>query len=199
MGRAVFQLRRSLHQDDEQQQRMMFTSPQQTDRIIYLSGDVDEQSILSVTAQLFSYAAQDCRPIHLVISTYGGCVDEMFSLYDAIQFLPCPVYTIGLGKIMSAGVLLLACGAPGHRQIGENARVMIHSIRGACVGNVFDIINETEEMKNVQSRMNEFLAKHTKMSKQDVEKIMSSGRDRYVSADEALKLGIVDNIVRAKV
>src|SRR4051812_38599097 len=91
-------------------EQIILPSLQSNDRIVYLSGEVNEHTIANVIVQLLSMANQSNKPIHLVVSTYGGSVDEMFSLYDAIKFLPCPVHTIGLGKIMSAGVLLLASG-----------------------------------------------------------------------------------------
>jgi ATP-dependent Clp protease protease subunit len=81
------------------------------ERIIYLSGEVNEHSIAQVIAGIVILANQDNRaPITLLVSTYGGSVDEMFSLYDVIKHVSCPIHTIGLGKVMSAGVLLLASG-----------------------------------------------------------------------------------------
>lgn len=180
-------------------EQLMGPSMEQNDRIVYLSGVIDEQVITQVSSQLFMLAGQDpSRAIQLVISTYGGYIDEMFSLYDTIQLLPCPVHTIGLGKIMSAGVLLLACGAKGERQIGPNARVMIHSIRGGVEGNIFEIINSTDEMKRHQHLLVDLLVKHTTMSKEQVDKFMKAGYDCYVTAQEAINLGIVDRITPTK-
>lgn len=180
-------------------EQLVTGAPQRTDRIVYLSGDINEQSISNVSAQLFSMAGMDSvQPIHLVVSTYGGFIDEMFGLYDAMQFLPCPVYTIGLGKIMSAGVLILAAGKKGHRQIGANARVMIHPVSGGAGGNVFEVINETEEMKRMQRSMCDLLIECTKMTKSQVDKFMKAGHDCYITPQEAVNLGIVDNIVTSK-
>ena len=122
----------------------------ESERIVYLSGDVNEHSISSVITTLLSLANQDSKtPINLIVSTYGGSVDEMFSLYDVMKFLPCPVHTVGLGKIMSAGVLLMSAGKKGKRSIGKNTRVMIHPISSGNFGSVIEMINEVDELKRM--------------------------------------------------
>ena len=164
-------------------------------RLVVLHGDVNESSISLVVAQLLHLASLNRNPIHLVISTYGGSVDEMFTLYDTINFLPCPVHTIALGKVMSAGVLLLASGAKGHRMIGKNARVMIHPISGGAGGNVFEVMNESKEHKRMQDQMVDAIVKETKATKTEIEKIMKSGHDFYLLPEQAVKMGIVDKII----
>lgn len=164
-------------------------------RLVVLHGDVNESSISMVVAQLLHLASQNHKPIHLVISTYGGSVDEMFTLYDTIKFLPCPIHTIALGKVMSAGVLLLASGAKGHRMIGKSARIMIHPVSGGAVGNIFEVINDTKEQKRLQDQMVNAIVKETKTSKLKIETIMKTGHDVYLLPDEAIKLGIVDKII----
>lgn len=164
-------------------------------RIVYMAGDVDENSISQVIAHMLGLATVDDKPIQFVISTYGGAVDEMFSLYDVIKFLPCPINTIGLGKIMSAGVLLLAAGQKGKRLLGQNSRLMIHPISGGTRGNIFEVMNETTEMKRMQDLMTDLLRKETKMSKAEIDKIMKAGHDHYITPDQALKYGIVDKII----
>jgi ATP-dependent Clp protease, protease subunit len=164
-------------------------------RIVVLHGDVNEHTISALIVQLLQLANQNHNPIHLVVSTYGGSVDEMFSLYDAIKFLPCPVRTVALGKVMSAGVLILAAGEKGHRMIGRSARIMVHSMQGSISGNVFDLINETEECKRLQALMVDALLAETKMTKKQIDGIMYEKIDRYIPAVEAIKLGIVDKII----
>lgn len=164
-------------------------------RIVVLHGDVNEHTISHVVVQLLQLANQNHKPIHLVISTYGGSVDEMFSLYDTIKFLPCPVHTIALGKVMSAGVLLLASGVKGKRLIGRSARIMIHPISGGLYGNVFEAMNEVKEHTRLQNLMTDALLKETKMSREEIEKIMKAGHDYYLTPEEAIKMGIVDGYV----
>lgn len=164
-------------------------------RIVVLHGDVNEHTISNVITQLLQLANINKNPIHLVVSTYGGSVDEMFSLYDTIKFLPCPVHTIALGKVMSAGVLLLASGEKGKRLIGKSARIMMHPVSGGVHGNIFEVLHETKEHKRLHDLMVEALQKETKMNKNEIQKIMSAGHDFYITAEEAIKLGIVDRLV----
>jgi len=166
-----------------------------TARIVVLAGDVNEQSITIVVAQLLHLASQNNKPIHLIISTYGGSVDEMFTLYDTIKFLPCPIHTVALGKVMSAGVLLLASGAKGHRMIGRSARLMVHPVSGGAGGNIFEVINDTKEMKRQQNQMIEAIVKETGSSRHEIERLMKVGHDVYIQPQEAIRLGIVDKII----
>ena len=168
------------------------------DRLVVLHGEVNEHSISNVIVQLLHLANQNHRPIHLVISTYGGSVDEMFSLYDTIKFLPCPVHTIALGKVMSAGVLLLASGVKGKRMIGSSARIMIHPISGGVLGNVFEAMNEMKEFERLQTLMVSALINETQMKKEEIDKLMKAGHDFFLTPQQAVKVGIVDKIIGNK-
>lgn len=197
MGRSTFD-NKSRHapvNNGEGYEQVVMAQQADHSRIVSLHGDVNEHTISMIIAQLLQLANVSKKPIHLVVSTYGGSVDEMFSLYDTIKFLPCPVHTIALGKVMSAGVLLLASGEKGKRLIGKSARIMMHPVSGGAYGNIFEVLNETKEHTRLQSLMVETLAKETKMSKADIEKIMKAGHDYYITAEEAINLGIVDKIV----
>jgi len=165
------------------------------DRLVVLHGEVNELSISNVIVQLLHLANQNHRPIHLVISTYGGSVDEMFSLYDTIKFLPCPVHTIALGKVMSAGVLLLASGVKGKRMIGKSARIMIHPISGGLIGNVFEAMNEMKEFERLQELMVSALMSETKLTKENIDKLMKAGHDFFLTPEQAIEMGIVDKII----
>jgi ATP-dependent Clp protease, protease subunit len=196
MGRSINK-KDVTHNDDGAPEIIMVNAGSSAnDRIVFLSGDVNEHSISSVITQLISLANHNSQaPIHLVVSTYGGSVDEMFSLYDAIKFLPCPVYTIALGKVMSAGVLLLAAGDKGKRMIGRNARIMMHPVSGGALGNVFEILNDAKEIQRQYSSMLNAMVKETTMSREDIERVMKMGHDYFVTPSEAIKLGIVDKII----
>lgn len=162
-------------------------------RIIMLAGEVDEVPITITIAHIFNLAKQDkSKPIHLVINTYGGVVDDMLALYDAMQFVPCPIYTLGLGKIMSAGIFLLAAGEQGHRQIGRNARCMYHMMYGPSDGTILDHENEIEEHRRMQAQLNGILHKHTKLKKPILDEWMNAKRDIYITPEDAIKHGIVD-------
>lgn len=164
-------------------------------RIVFLYGEVTEESIAQNIFQLLHLAGLNNKPIYLVVSSYGGSVDEMFSLYDTIKFLPCPVHTVALGKIMSAGVLLLAAGAKGQRMMGKSARLMIHPISGGAWGNVFEVVNATNEHVRLQKQLVDNLIQQTSMTEKTIEKIMRSGHDYFMTPEEALKFGIIDRII----
>lgn len=164
-------------------------------RIVYLHGNVDEESICEVQKEIITFASKATSPVTLVISTYGGAIDEMFSLYDVMNFVPCAIRTVGLGKIMSAGVLLLAAGEKGSRTIGPNARVMLHSLTSGFYGNVFEFANETDELQRVQSKWVDLIVKHTKMTRDDVIAKMDKKVDQFITAEEAVSLGIADKIL----
>lgn len=182
------------HQALEQLEQLV-NQASDTVRIIMLHGEVNETSIAQVIAQLLHLASINHKPINLVISTYGGAVDEMFSLYDTIKFLPCAVHTIALGKVMSAGVLLLATGEKGRRLVGRSARIMIHPMSCGVYGNIFEIDNQNREVKRLQDLMVECLVRETRMSKDQINKIMKKGHDYFLTPDQAIKLGIVDKVV----
>ncbi len=166
-----------------------------SERIVYLSGEVSEQSIAHVIATIIALANQDpVSPIKFIVSTYGGSVDEMFSLYDVMKYVPCPVHTIAIGKVMSAGVLLLASGSKGNRLIGKSTRLMIHPLSAGMEGTVFQMENELKESARMQLLMENLLLDETKMSKAQLTQLMKKGHDAYVTAKDAVKLGIVDAI-----
>lgn len=180
----------------DEYQEFQIHSRNNADRILYLSGDVTEFSISTIISEMLTLANESpTKPIYLVISTYGGSVDEMFSLYDTMKFLPCPVYTIGLGKVMSAGVLLLSSGKKGKRMIGKHARVMMHPISGGTYGTIFDVLHESKEFMRLQNLMTKCLEKETKMSKEKIEEIMKFGNDFYLDPEQAVEFGIVDSII----
>lgn len=176
-------------------EQMVMAQQPENSRIVVLHGDVTEHTISTVIVQLLHLANLNRKPIHLVVSTYGGSVDEMFSLYDTIKFLPCPVHTIALGKVMSAGVLLLAAGVKGKRLIGRSARVMIHPVSSGAYGNVFEMVNESKEATRLHDLMVESLSKETKMTREQINKLMHAGHDFYLTPADAIKHGIVDKVV----
>jgi ATP-dependent Clp protease protease subunit len=173
----------------------MFGKGRSESRTVYLTGDITEDSIAEVQQQILDLAAESKEPIYLVVSTYGGVVDEMFSLYDVMNFVRSPIYTIGLGKIMSCGSLILANGKKGHRMLGKSARIMIHSLSGGSYGNYFQILNDAEEMKRQQEMYTSIMSDLTKMSKQQLTDILETKVDKYITGEEAVKLGIVDKLI----
>lgn len=199
MGRSTFEARSSVggsqHASFDGFEQLISGQQPDNSRIVVLHGDVNEHTVSNIIVQLLHLASLNHTPIHLVVSTYGGSIDEMFSLYDTIKFLPCPVHTIALGKVMSAGVLLLASGTKGKRLIGGSARIMMHPVSGGVYGNVFEVLNDSREHRRLHELLVRTLVKETKMKAEQIQKIMRAGHDFYVTPGEAINLGIVDKIV----
>ena len=137
------------------------------------------------------------KPVEFYISTYGGNADDMFALYDIMRQVEAEteIHTIGMGKVMSAGVLLLAAGTKGHRRIGKNCRVMIHSVVAGSHGNLYNLLNEMEAVELQQKMYINCLVEETKMTKKDIKNMLERKVNVYLSAEEAVELGIADIIV----
>ena len=122
---------------------------------------------------------------------------EMFAIYDTMRMIreECEIQTIGLGKVMSAGVLLLAAGNKGSRKIGKNCRVMIHSVIGGQHGPVHNLENELEEVKWIQEQYIDALKEETNMTKKYIKKLLERKVNVYLTAKEAVELGIADEVV----
>ncbi len=137
------------------------------------------------------------KPVEFYISTYGGNADDMFALYDIMRQVETEteIHTIGMGKVMSAGVLLLAAGTKGKRRIGKNCRVMIHSVVAGSHGNLHNLLNEMEAVEHLQKTYINCLVKETNMTKKDIKNMLERKVNVYLSAEEAVELGIADIIV----
>ena len=138
-----------------------------------------------------------CEPFELIISTFGGSAFEMLGIYDMMKQVreDCDIKTLGIGKVMSAGVLLLAAGTKGQRRIGANCRVMIHSVIGGSHGAIHDLENEMEEIKWMQERYIKILAQETKMTERYIKGLLKKKINVYLDAEKAVELGIADIIV----
>jgi len=173
-------------------------------RVIGLFSDVHEEKIAElVHALLFLDKTNDGvpeekrQPIEFYLSTYGGNADDMFALYDLMKKVQTQteINTIGLGKVMSAGVLLLAAGTKGKRKIGRNCRVMIHSVIAGNHGSLHSLINEMEAVEQLQEMYTAALIEETKMTRSRLKKMLERKVNVYLSAEEAVKLGIADIII----
>jgi len=136
------------------------------------------------------------QPIDFIVSSHGGLAADMFSVYDVIRELRdrTPIHTKGIGKVMSAGVLLLAAGTKGERRIGKYCRVMIHGVMAGQHGYLADVENEFKETRAIQRMYVQALAAETNMTEAYVRKLMNKKTNVYLDAEEAVKLGIADII-----
>ena len=139
---------------------------------------------------------QECE-IEMFISTPGGNADDMFAIYDVMRLVKdeCDIKVTGVGKVMSAGVLLLAAGTKGKRRIGKNCRVMIHSVIGGVHGGFYNVENEMDEIRWVQTQYIKMLASETDMSQAQLKKMLQRKVNVYLSAEEAVEMGIADIVV----
>jgi ATP-dependent Clp endopeptidase proteolytic subunit ClpP len=137
------------------------------------------------------------KPIEFIISTPGGSADDMFALYDIMRVVRdrCDLVTYGIGKVMSAGVLLLAAGTKGKRKIGKNCRVMIHSVVAGSSGSFHSLETEMSEIRHTQNAYIKALSEETSMTYGQLKRMIDKKVNVYLSAEEAVKLGIADVIV----
>jgi len=141
--------------------------------------------------------AKEVEPVEFIVSTEGGDATDMFAIYDAIRHLRAgmDIETFGLGKVMSAGVLLLAAGTKGKRKIGKYCRVMLHGVASTSAGNISNLKTEMAEIKKMQEMYIDGLAAETNLTKSQLKRMMNKNVNVYLSAEEAVKYGIADIIV----
>jgi len=163
-------------------------------RVVYI-GDIDAKTGKETIMSLMSFDMLSDEPIRVVINSYGGIVDEMFGIYDAIKTCNAPIMTIGVGKIMSASVLLLAAGCKGERVIAENARILIHEISAGVCGKLYELENEIAEYRETQDRWEKCLAKETGHAQSLIQGFMNTHSDVYLSPAEAIDFGMADKVV----
>ena len=180
-------------------------------RTISLYGDITEQLANEVVQALLyfdhtkvhSFQNEDgsidtsILPINMFISTHGGIVSDMFSIIDIMEKIKrdCTIETTGIGKVMSAGVLILAAGTKGKRKISKHCRIMLHSVMSGHHGSFPNLENEMKETKLLQSMYFDFLCENTKLTKKKIKKLLNPNVDVYLSAKEAIKYGIADEIM----
>jgi len=177
-------------------------------RVVGIYGEINEESVSEFIGALIGFHHDrlsppddegNCQtlPVEFIISTGGGNVADMFSAYDIMRIVrrDCPVHTLALGKVMSAGILLLAAGTRGERRIGKHCRIMLHHVLGAEQGSVVDIGQSYEEAKVMERLMFEAIAEESHLTAEQLHEIVSKNIDIFFSAEEAVEMGIADIIV----
>ena len=137
------------------------------------------------------------EPFEFIVSSYGGSAVDMFAIYDSMRLIKddCEIHTVGLGKVMSAAVLLLAAGTKGQRKVGANCRLMIHGVISGQQGHLDDLENEMEESKWMQKQYIKALAAESNMTEKYIRNLMKRRLNVYIDAKEAVELGIADVII----
>ena len=203
---------------EELQQFLLLNSHPEEDtrvRMISLFGEVEEERASELCFSMVALKEMGKRealedpedvdspiittydPFTFSLSTYGGSAVEMFAIYDTMRMIrqECEIHTFGLGKVMSAGVLLLAAGTKGKRKIGKNCRVMLHSVIGGSHGSIHNLENEMEEIRFLQEQHIRCLIEETDMTKRYLNKLLNRKMNVYLTAEQAVELGIADEVV----
>ena len=163
------------------------------DRVIFLSGEVEDNMANLIVAQLLFLESEDPdKDINLYINSPGGSVTAGMAIYDTMQFIKPDVRTLCVGQACSMGAFLLAGGAPGKRGALPHARVMIHQPLGGFRGQASDIQIHAKEILKIKSTLNERLAFHTGQPIETIEK--DTDRDNFMSAEEAKNYGLIDEV-----
>jgi len=164
------------------------------DRIIMLSGEVNDQVASTVVAQLLFLEAEDPeKDIYLYINSPGGVVTAGMSMFDTMNYIKPDICTICIGQAASMGAFLLSAGTPGKRFALPNARIMIHQPSGGAQGQSTDIQIQAQEIQRLKDSLNQLLANHTGQSFEKVE--ADTERDNFMSAAEAADYGLVDKVI----
>jgi ATP-dependent Clp protease protease subunit len=164
------------------------------DRIIFLGTSINDDVANMIIAQmLFLDADNPGRDIYLYLNSPGGNVSSGMAIYDTMQFLRSPVNTICMGMAASMGSFLLAAGHAGRRSALPHSRIMIHQPSGGAQGTAADIEIQAKEILYLRAQMNGLYAKHTGRPLEQIERDME--RDFFMSAEEAVKYGIIDSVI----
>jgi ATP-dependent Clp protease protease subunit len=167
------------------------------ERVVFLVGPVNEVSANLIVAQLlFLESENPDKDISFYVNSPGGSVSAGLAIYDTMQFIKPDVSTLCIGQAASMGALLLCAGSKGKRFCLPNSRVMIHQPMGGFQGQASDIEIHAKEILYLRGKMNEIMAKHTGQTIDQIAR--DTDRDNFLSADEAMKYGLVDRILTSR-
>ena len=167
------------------------------ERIIFLAGPISDMNANVVIAQMLYLASKDSkRDIKLYINSPGGSVTAGLAIYDTMQYLKCPVSTICIGLTASMAAVILAAGTKGKRFSLPNAEILLHQVAGGMQGQAADIEITAKQIMLMKEKLNKILSTHTGQSMSKVTK--DTDRDFYLTAQEALKYGLIDEVIGAK-
>lgn len=167
------------------------------DRVIFLTGEVEDHMSDLIVAQLLFLESEDPdKDIYLYINSPGGVVTAGLAIYDTMQYIKPDVCTLCMGQACSMGSFLLMGGAKGKRFALPNARIMIHQPLGGFKGQATDIMIHAHETQRIKQTLNSILAKHTGKSIEDITR--DTERDNFMTAQEALEYGLIDKVISSR-
>lgn len=165
------------------------------DRIVFMGTEVnDTVANLLIAQMLFLDSNDPDKPIHFYINSPGGSVSAGLAIYDVMKFVKCDINTYCIGMAASMGAFLLSAGSKGMRYALPNARIMIHQPLGGARGQASDIEIQAKEILYLKKRLNQMLAEHTGQPISRIEQ--DTDRDNYMSAEDAVKYGLVDKVLK---
>ena len=168
------------------------------ERIIFIGGPITDPMANAVIAQLLFLESQDPKAdIKLYVNSPGGSVTAALAIYDTMQFVKPDISTICVGVAASAAAVLLAAGAKGKRFSLPNSEILIHQVMGGAEGQAVEILIAAKHISRIKEKLDQILAHHTGQSTEKISK--DTDRDYWMTADEAKKYGIVDDIIRRKI
>ena len=167
------------------------------DGIIFLGSEIDDQAANVIIAQLLFLEAEDSeKDISIYINSPGGMVSAGMAIYDTMKFIKNDIVTICMGQASSMAAIILAAGTKGKRYALPNSRVLIHQPLGGFQGQATDILIHAGEIKKIKENIISLLAQHTGKKREEIAKDLE--RDYYMSAEEALKYGIIDSVIKER-
>ncbi len=167
------------------------------ERIILLAGPIDDYVANLVIAEILLLASKDSnKDIKLYINSPGGSVTSGLAIYDTMQYISCDVSTICVGMAASMAAVLLAAGAKGKRFVLPNSEILLHQPMGGITGQASEIEIGAKQILKIKAKINQILAKHTGKPLKNIEQ--DTDRDFYLSAEEAKKYGVVDEVISGK-
>ncbi len=167
------------------------------DRIIFLAGEIDDVTANLVVAQMIFLEAEDPdKDIFLYINSPGGSITAGMAIYDTMQYIKCDVNTICIGMAASMGAFLLTAGVKGKRKTLPNSEVMIHQPMGGAQGQATDIAIHAQRIISIKEKINKIMSERTGQTLERVQKDVE--RDYFMTAEEALEYGIIDEIIKPK-
>jgi ATP-dependent Clp protease protease subunit len=167
------------------------------DRIIFLSGQIDDYTANLIVAQMIFLEAEDPdKDIYMYINSPGGSVSAGMAIYDTMQYVKCDVSTICIGMAASMGAFLLNAGTKGKRKALPNSEIMIHQPLGGAQGQATDIEIQARQILKIKDKLSQIMAEKTGRDIEELRKDME--RDFYMSAEEAKEYGIIDEVIPAK-
>lgn len=206
--------------EEEAHSTIHFSLPQDSSeknlRTVAVFGEINEEKSADITSGIYYlwknapelYTDEELegdeeleqvdQDIKMIVSTYGGEVLEMFAIYDMMQMAKSDgidIQTMGIGKVMSAGVAILAAGTKGKRKVSKNCRLMLHQASAGTMGSVYNMENELEEVKVLQDMYVRCVADNSNLSVAKIKKMFKANANHYISAEKAVEYGIADEVV----